>query len=79
MKAHEGVEVQLQSLPTLTLEGGEWSATRPSRVITCVHWITNWVRPIAGMTALWKDLTNLPGELLQAPRSSSPQYSLHTE
>lgn len=54
-----GVEVQLQALLTLALEGGEWSATRSSRVITCVHWVTGWVRPVACLAALWKDLTFL--------------------
>ena len=56
MKAYGGVEVQLQALLTLALEGSELSATRPSRVITCVHCLTGWVRHIAGLAALWKDL-----------------------
>jgi len=31
MKAYEGAKMQLDSLLTLTLHGGAWSASRPGR------------------------------------------------
>jgi hypothetical protein len=41
MKACGGVEVQLQTLLILELDGGEWSAARPSRVIPGVRSLGN--------------------------------------
>lgn len=70
------MEVQLRALLTLALEGGEWSATRPGRFINCVHWVTGWLRPIAGLADLWKDLTFPANEptLLGRP---APTQSAH--
>jgi len=46
MKAHEGVEVQFQAFLILALDGGEWSASRPS------HFIPGKVGPRAGLEAV---------------------------
>jgi len=78
MKAYGGVEVQLKALLTSALEGGDWSATRPSRIINCVHCVTAWLRPIAGLAALWKDLTfprTNPGSSVAQPTvQSAPPF-----
>jgi hypothetical protein len=50
MKAHGGVDVQIQVFLTSTLVGDEWSASRPDRFtprerVTCTHWIGDCVGP----------------------------------
>jgi hypothetical protein len=49
-----GVEVQLHALLTLAPDGGEFSASRPSRFtlrerVLGIHWIGGWVGPRAGL------------------------------
>jgi hypothetical protein len=53
MKARGRVEVQLHAFLTLTLDGGEWSASRPDRFNAeernvSTHWIGGWVGPRRG-------------------------------
>jgi len=53
------VELQLHTLLTSALDGGEWSASRPSRFILRVrapgpHWIGDWMGPITGLDAVAK-------------------------
>jgi len=48
MKTYGGVEVQLNTLLTWLLEGGEFSASRPCRITLGVRapsgrWIESWV------------------------------------
>jgi hypothetical protein len=48
MKTFWGVEVYLHTFLTLTLDGGEWSASRPggftsTERVPCTHWIGGWV------------------------------------
>jgi hypothetical protein len=49
MKAHGGVDVQILIFLTLSLVGGEWSASRPCRFIPGTHLIRVWVGPRAGL------------------------------
>jgi len=57
-KAYGGVEVQLHALIS-ALDGGEWTASCPDRVISGerahdTHWIGRWVGPRAGLDAVAK-------------------------
>jgi hypothetical protein len=50
MKRIDGVEVKLHAFLTSTLDGVEWSASRPGRFISRerdhgTHWIGGWVGP----------------------------------
>jgi hypothetical protein len=50
MKAYGGVDVYIQVFLTSALVGGEWSASRPSRLTPGegaprTHWIGDWVGP----------------------------------
>jgi hypothetical protein len=61
-----------------TLDGGEWSASRPGRFITterapCTHWIGSWVGPRTGLDAVvYKKIAcPLPG-IEHRPSSSQP-------
>jgi hypothetical protein len=75
MKTYEGAEVKLRAFLTLTLDGGEWSASglgrfTPREKGTATHWIGGWVGPSVGPDAVAKSKKNpsLPGI---EPRSSS--------
>jgi hypothetical protein len=70
---------------TLTLSGGEWSASRPGRFtpgerVTGTHWIGRWVDPMAGFDDVEKrKFLTLPGlELrhLGRPARSQSLYRL---
>jgi hypothetical protein len=37
---------------TSTLDGGDWSASRPGRLATGTHWIGGWVGRRAGLDAV---------------------------
>jgi hypothetical protein len=59
MKTYWGVEVKLHDSLTSTLEGGEWSVSRPSRFTPRerapgTHWIGGWVGPGAVLDAVVK-------------------------
>jgi hypothetical protein len=54
MKSHWGVEVLIHTFLTLALDGGEWSASRPScftprERAPGTHWIGDWVGTIDGL------------------------------
>jgi hypothetical protein len=54
MKAHGGVDVQIDIILTSALAGGEWSASRPGRFTPReralgTHWIGGWVDLRAGL------------------------------
>jgi len=56
MKTYWGIEVQLHAFLTSALDGGEWSASRPSRLpprerAPASHWIGGWVGPRAVLGA----------------------------
>jgi hypothetical protein len=44
-----GVEVELHTFLTSTLDGCEWSALRHGRFIPGTHWTGDWVGPRAGL------------------------------
>jgi hypothetical protein len=59
MKAYREVEANIHASLTLTLDGGEWSASRPSRFTPRdrapgTHWIGSWVGRRAGLDAVVK-------------------------
>jgi hypothetical protein len=59
MKAYGGVDVQIHIFLTLTLVGGEWSASRPGCFTPGerdpgTHWIGGWVDPRASLDDLEK-------------------------
>jgi hypothetical protein len=47
MKTYWGVEVSLHAFLTSTLDGGEWSASRPGRCTPSILCIGGWVGPRA--------------------------------
>jgi hypothetical protein len=49
MKAYGGVDVYTRIFLTSALVGGEWSASRPSRLTPATHWIGGWVDPRASL------------------------------
>jgi hypothetical protein len=58
------VEGHLHALLTSTLDGCEWSASRPGHFTpveraTGIHWIRGWVGPTAGLDAVEKG-KNIP-------------------
>jgi hypothetical protein len=53
------VEVQVHTFLTSVLDGGEWSASRPSRFtprerVPGNHWIGGWLGPRGGLDAMVK-------------------------
>jgi len=51
------VEVEFHTYLTLSLDGGEWLASRPGRftpreIALGTHWIGGWVGPKAGLDAV---------------------------
>jgi hypothetical protein len=81
MKAHGGVDVQIEVLLTSALVRGEWSTSRPGRFIhgergPGTHWIEGWVNPRTGLDDVEKRMfLTLPGiefrTLCRAARSQS--------
>jgi hypothetical protein len=54
MKGHGAVDVQIHVFLTSEVIGGEWSASRPCRLIPgerapVTHWIGGWAGPRAGL------------------------------
>jgi hypothetical protein len=59
MKTYGLVEVQLHAFLTLALDGGEWSASRPSSFTSSekaagINWTGGWVDPRTGLDAVAK-------------------------
>jgi hypothetical protein len=79
MKAYGGVDVYIQIFLTLALAGGEWSASRLSRLnsgerVSGTHWLWGWVDLRAGLDDLEKrKFLNLLG--LELWPFSSPAYT----
>jgi len=48
------MEVKLYIFLISTLEGGEWSASRPDRFTSGTRWIGGWVGPRAGLRVMVK-------------------------
>jgi len=75
MKTYGGMDVELHSLLTSALDGGEWSASRPGRFTpkeraSGTHWIRGWVGPRAGLGTMVR--RNIPSPYRDTnPRSSS--------
>jgi hypothetical protein len=67
MKAYGGVYVYIHIFLTLELAGGEWSASRPSRITPKerapgTHWIGSWEDPRTGLDDVEKKkFLALPG------------------
>jgi hypothetical protein len=62
MKAYGGVDVQSHIILTLTLAGGEWSASSSGRFTPGTYWIGGWVDPRAGLdNAEKRKFLTLPG------------------
>jgi hypothetical protein len=57
MKTYGAVEVYLHAL-TSTLDGGEWSASRPCRLTSGTYLIGGWVGPRAGLDACLRQESN---------------------
>jgi hypothetical protein len=76
MKAYWVMEVQLHIFLTLTVDGGEWSASRPGRFTPRekppgIHWVGGWVGPRASFDAVVK--RKIPSLCRDSnPRSSGP-------
>jgi hypothetical protein len=79
MEAYWGVEVQLHAFMTSALDGGEWSASRPSRFTRrerapFTHQIEGLVGSRVGLDAVVK--REIPNPCLDSnPRSSRPYPS----
>jgi hypothetical protein len=72
MEAYGGVEIKLTHSLTSALDGGEWSASRPSRFTpreraTGTHWIGGWVGSRAVLDAVVKR------KILSPRRESNPR------
>jgi hypothetical protein len=69
MKTYGGVDVYIHIF--LTLVGGEWSASCPSRFTRCTHWIGVWVGPRTRLDDVEKIL-DPTGTGTPTPRSCNP-------
>jgi hypothetical protein len=73
MKEYGTLYVEIRVILTLSLVGGEWSASRPGRFTPGTHCVGDWVDPRAGMDDVEKrKFLTLPGLELRPLRSSSP-------
>jgi len=68
---------------TSTLDGGEWSASRPRHFTPRerapgTHWIGGWVGPRA-VTSMWRKLEALTPEVKSAVREAEHSPSSSTE
>jgi hypothetical protein len=48
---HEGVEIQLHTFLTLTLDGGEWSSSFLGHLTSRKDWIGDWMDIVASLNA----------------------------
>jgi hypothetical protein len=86
MKAYGRMNVWVQIFLTLTLVGGEWSASRscrftPRERAPDTHWIGRWVGPSAGLDDVEKrtflTISGLELRPLDRPTRSQSLYRLH--
>jgi hypothetical protein len=80
MKTYGGVDVQIYVFLTSALVGGEWSASRPSRLTpwertTGTHWIEGWVGPRTGLER--RKILPLPGLKLRTFGRPARSQSLY--
>jgi hypothetical protein len=83
MKAYEGVDVDIHIFFTLTLAGGELSASLPGRFTpgeraAGTHWTGDWVDPRSGLDDFEKrKFLTLPGLELRPLRRPARSQSLY--
>jgi hypothetical protein len=82
MKSYGGVDVQIHTLLTSALAGGEWSSSRPGSFIPWkrapgTHWIEGWVDTRAGLDDVEKIL-DPTGTQNPNPSVVQPVVSRHT-
>jgi len=69
MKAYRGVEIELHSFLTLELDGGEWSASHPSRFIAGKEVQFTLERKLSGLSGENNNCLSLTGFELRINRA----------